>query len=172
MATSVAGRFAGRTLYDFLKVAGSALSQAAGEAVLNKIGQTADVVDAPGLAGVIARNPEKVARIAGAAAPVAVAGGIAGTIALVDSLQQNQYSLPVQQSRQSMRSPAFSTQQYMPGMSPLTNDQMGAALLNQQRYQHQLDLIRARQNASSGAGGLSAGSDVSDIIGLARQIYG
>lgn len=169
MTASAVGRFAGKTLADFLKVASSTLSQGVEQAVLNKIGQTADVVDAPGLAGIIARNPERIAKVAGLAAPMAVA---AGTYALSNAVQQNQYSLPVQQNQRPVRLPSFATQQYMPGASPLTNDQMGEALLNQQRYQHQLDLIRARQSASEGMGSLSVSGNISDIMGLAQRIYG
>jgi len=41
----------------------------------------------------------------------------------------------------------FSTQQYIPGILPMTNEQMGDALLNQQRYMQQMQLIQARQMA-------------------------
>lgn len=170
MAASVAGRFAGKALLDFLKTASSTVSGTVAKSVANKLGS---LEDATGLIGLAAKYPETTGKLIGSASgPLAVGGAAAGVGALINYLQQNRYSLPVQASTGATRPPAFTTQQYIPGTSPLTNEQMGEALLDQQRYQHQLDLIRARQNASSGAGGLSAGSDVSDIIGLARQIYG
>jgi hypothetical protein len=70
------------------------------------------------------------------------------------------------------RPSAFTTQQYIPGTSPLTNEQMGEALLDQQRYQHQLELIQARHQTSAGAGTLHSSGNMGDIIGLAQKIYG
>lgn len=170
MAASVAGRFAGKALQDFLKTAGVAMSGAVTSAVASKLGS---LQNPTGLLGVAAKYPETTAKLAGAAAgPLAVAGTAAGASALINYLQQNRYSLPVQTNPQASRTPAFTTQPYIPGTSPLTNEQMGEALLDQQRYQHQLDLIQARHQASIGAGSLSSGSSMGDIIGLAQKIYG
>jgi len=49
----------------------------------------------------------------------------------------------------SQRIPPFATSQYMPGRLPLTNEQAGEMLLNQQRFQQQMQLIQARQSAST-----------------------
>ena len=82
------------------------------------------------------------------------------------------YSLPVQPSAVAQRQATFATQQYTPGTSPMTNLQMGEALLDQQRFQHQLQLIQARQAATGGAGGLATSSGINDIMALANRIYG
>jgi hypothetical protein len=57
----------------------------------------------------------------------------------------------------------------------MTNLQAGEAMLEQQRFQHQLELIRARQAASNTAGsslGQGGGVDISGVINLAKGIYG
>lgn len=171
---SIAGRFAGKALGDFLKVAAGATAGVAQQAALNYLLKTPEAVDAPGIRGKVASSlsslpPELTAKAVGAAAPIALAGGIAGVSALSQLRQQNNYSLPVQQVT---RMPAFATQQYTPGISPITNEQMGEAMLDQQRFQHQLQLIQARNLASSGAGGLSGGGNMQDILGIAQKIYG
>jgi len=177
MTTSIAGRFAGKALGDFLKVASGVAAGAAQEAVLNRLLQSPEQVDAPGIRGKLASGmaslpPESTARLLGAATPVAASAALIGAGALLSTRQQSNYSLPVQTAMRPQRPPAFTTQPYMPGTSPLTNEQMGEALLDQQRYQHQLDLIQARQSASVGMGSLSANGNVNDIIGLAQKIYG
>jgi hypothetical protein len=177
MTTSVAGRFAGKALGDFLKVASGIASGAVQEAALSHLLQSREQVDAPGIRGQLASvlaslPPESTAKLLGATAPVAAAATVVGTGALLSTGQQSDYSLPVQASMQSRRPSAFTTQPYMPGTSTLTNDQVGEALLNQQRYQHQLNLIQARQNASGGMGSLPDNGNISDIIGLAQRIYG
>lgn len=170
MAASVASRFAGKALLDFLKTASSTVSGSVAKSVASKLGS---LEGATGLIGLAAKYPETTGKLIGSAAgPLTIAGAAAGTGALVNYLQQSRHSLPVQANAETMRTPAFASQQYIPGVSPLTNAQMGESLLDQQRYQHQLDLIQARQQASTGAGTLSAGSNVSDIIGLAQKIYG
>jgi hypothetical protein len=46
-------------------------------------------------------------------------------------------------------------------------------MLEQQRFQHQLELIQARQAASSTAGSsLGRGVDISGVINSAKGIYG
>lgn len=174
MAASFATRFAGKALGDFLKVAAGATAGAAQQAALNYLLKTPEAVDAPGIRGRIATSlsalpPETTSKVVGAATPIAIAGGLAGIGALSQMRQQSNYSLPVQSTA---RTPAFATQQYVPGISPITNEQMGEALLDQQRFQHQLELIQARQTTSAGAGTLHGGAGVSDIIGLAQKIYG
>ena len=171
---SIAGRLAGKALGDFLKVAAGATAGVAQQAALNYLLKTPETVDAPGIRGKVASSlsalpPELTAKAVGAVAPIALAGGIAGVGAVAQLRQQNNYSLPVQQVT---RMPAFATQQYIPGVSPITNEQMGEAILDQQRFQHQLELIQARQVTSAGAGTLHSGSSTADIIGLAQKIYG
>lgn len=174
MAASIASRFAGKALGDFLKVAAGATAGVAQQAAINYLLKTPEAVDAPGLRGKVASiasalPPETTSKVVGAVAPLALAGGLAAAGALMSSKQQSGYSLPVQTT---YRPPAFATQQYIPGGSPLTNEQMGEAILDQQRFQHQLELIQARQSASTGMGTLQSGSGMSDIIGLAQKIYG
>lgn len=173
---AAAARFAGKALGDFLKVGASALSSAAEKAALGYLQKQQGV---GGLIGKIASHPETAAKIAGAAAPVAAAGATVAGAGLIGSMMQpsggiysgSSYSLPVQPSAAAQRQAAFSSQQYAPGVSPLTNLQMGEALLDQQRFQHQLQLIQARQAASAG-GGLNTNSGISDIMALANRIYG
>lgn len=174
MAASFATRFAGRALGDFLKVAAGATAGAAQQAAMNYLLKAPEATDAPGIRGKIASSlsalpPETTSRFVGAATPLALAGGVVGAGALLGARQQSGYSLPVQATP---RQAAFATQQYIPGTSPITNEQMGEALLDQQRFQHQLELIQARQTASTGAGTLHGGADMSNIIGLAQKIYG
>jgi hypothetical protein len=52
---------------------------------------------------------------------------------------------------------AYANQQYIPGVSALTNAQAGEAVLEQQKFQHQLQLIQAREAASQGGGSLAGG---------------
>lgn len=173
---AAATRFAGKALGDFLKVGASALSGAAEKAALGYLQNQQGV---GGLIGKIAAHPETAAKIAGAAAPVAAAGATVAGAGLISSMMQpsggvysgSAYSLPVQPSAAVQRQSSFATQQYMPGISPLTNLQMGEALLDQQRFQHQLQLIQARQSAAT-TGGLDMGSGVNDIMALANKIYG
>jgi hypothetical protein len=170
MTASVAGRFAGKALADFLKTASSAMSGAVTGTVAKKL---SNLENPSGLLGVAAKYPETTAKLIGAASgPLAIGGAAAGVGALVNYLQQSRHSLPVQTSSATMRPPAFTTQPYVPGTSPLTNEQMGEALLDQQRYQHQLELIQARHQASAGAGTLHSSGNMGDIIGLAQKIYG
>ena len=175
---AAATRFAGKALNDFLKVGASALSGAAQKATLNYLQGQQGV---GGLVGKLAAHPETVAKLAGAAAPVAAAGATVGGASLISSMMQpsggiysgSAYSLPVQPSAAAQRQAAFATQQYIPGVSPMTNVQMGEALLDQQRFQHQLQLIQARQAATSGAGGLvNSSGGINDIMALANRIYG
>lgn len=170
MAASVASRFAGKALLDFLKTASSTVSGSVAKSVASKLGS---LEDATGLIGLAAKYPETTGKlIASAAGPLTIGGAAAGVGALANYLQQSRHSLPVQASTGVSRPSAFTTQQYIPGTSPLTNEQMGEALLDQQRYQHQLELIQARHQASAGAGTLHSSGNMGDIIGLAQKIYG
>lgn len=174
---AAATRLAGKALGDFLKVGAGALSGAAQRATFDYLKGQAG---AGGLIGKVAAHPETVSKLAGAAAPIAAAGATAAGAGLISSMMQppggiyanSAYSLPVQPSAAAQRQAAFSSQQYMPGVAPLTNLQMGEALLDQQRFQHQLQLIQARQAASGGAGGLNPSGGVNDIMALASRIYG
>lgn len=122
-------------------------------------------------------GPENIAKIAGAAAPVAAIGGIAGGAALLNrALQQpsnvyaqSQYSLPVQRVGTQV---AYANQRYIPGLSPMTNQTVADSMLEQQKFEHQLQLIQARQAAQQGAGllGHSGGTGL-DIMGLSNKIF-
>lgn len=177
MAAGVATRLAGKALGDFLKIAGGAAAGAAQQSALNYLLKTPNAVDAPGVRGKIASAmaglpPETTSKLVGAATPLALAGGLAGAGALLSARQQSGYSLPVQPTAVPARQPAFATQQYIPGVSPLTNEQMGEALLDQQRFQHQMELIQARQVASPGMASLGGMTNIQDILGTAQKIYG
>lgn len=122
-------------------------------------------------------GPENIAKIAGAAAPAAAVGGLAVGAAGINQLMtprqntyaQSQYSLPVQR----MGTPvAYSNQRYTPGLSPMTNQMVAQSMLDQQKFEHQLQLIQARQAAQQGAGSLSgAGGSGLDIMGLSNRIF-
>ena len=177
MAAGMATRIAGKALGDFLKIAGGAAAGAAQQSALNYLLKTPNAVDAPGVRGKIASAmaglpPETTSKLVGAATPLALAGGLAGAGALLSTRQQSGYSLPVQPTTVQARQPAFATQQYIPGVSPLTNEQMGEALLDQQRFQHQMELIQARQVASPGVASFGMGTGIQDILGTAQKIYG
>lgn len=122
-------------------------------------------------------GPENIAKVAGAAAPIAALGGIAAGAGLVEKMfqdpenvySQSQYTLPMRK----MGTPvAYANQQYIPGMSPMTNQTVAEAMLEQQKFQHQLQLIDARQAAqqSVGIGGRTTGGRL-DIMGLSQQAF-
>jgi hypothetical protein len=121
-------------------------------------------------------GPENIAKVAGAAAPAAALGGIAAGVGLVSKISaspenvyaQSQYSLPVQRQGTPV---AFANQQYVSGMSPMTNQTAADALLEQQKFQHQLRLIEARQAAQQGVGIGGRTSGGLDIMGLSQQVF-
>ncbi len=177
MAAGTATRMAGKALGDFFKVLGPIASSAVEQKVLNKLMGASEAVDAPGLMGIVARNPETIAKVAGSVTPLVAAGATAGGAALLNrALQQpsnvyaqSQYSLPVQK----MGTPvAYSNQRYTPGLSPMTNQVVAQSMLEQQKFEHQLQLIQARQAAQQGAGSLggTAGTGL-DIMGLSNKIF-
>lgn len=172
-----AGRLAGKALSDFLRLSSGALSTGVEKTVLSKLAGSPEFVDAPGIAGLIARNPEVVAKLVGSAAPVAATGiaaaGAAGISKLMAPDQniysQSQYSLPLQKAGTPV---SFANQRYTPGMSPMTNAVISEAMLEQQKFQHQLQLIQARQAAQQGAGSMGhIGSTSVDVMGLSKQIF-
>jgi len=181
MAAGAATRMAGKALGDFFKVVGPLASSAIEQKVLNKLTGASEAVDAPGIMGIAARNPETIAKVAGAATPLAAAGVAAGVAAggaalLNRALQQptnlyaqSQYSLPVQRVGTQV---SYANQRYTPGLSPMTNQTVAESMLEQQKFEHQLQLIQARQAAQQGAGTLSgaAGSGL-DIMGLSNKIF-
>lgn len=178
MITGTATRLAGKALGDFLKLATVATSAAVEKKVLGRLaGKAAESVDAPDIFGVVARHPETVAKLAGAAAPIAAAGGIAAGAGLINKMMespknvyaQSQYTLPFRQQGTPV---SFANQQYKPGMSPMTNQSVAEAMLEQQKFQHQLQLIEARQSAQQGVGisGRLAGGGL-DIMGLSQQMF-
>lgn len=177
MAAGAATRMAGKALGDFFKVLGPLASSAIEQKVLSKLTGSRDAVDAPGLMGIVARNPESVAKVAGAVTPLAAAGVTAGGAALLNRAfqppaniyAQSQYSLPVQKTGTPV---AYSNQRYTPGLSPMTNQVVAQSMLEQQKFEHQLQLIQARQAAQQGAGSLggAAGTGL-DIMGLSNKIF-
>jgi len=177
MTIGIGTRLAGKVLSDFFKVATTSLSSGVEKNILSRLAGSADFTDAPGLRGIIARNPETIAKLTGAAAPVAVYGGTAiGAGILNSSLSggsniyaQSQYALPLRRQGSPV---AFANQQYMPGVSPMTNQTAADAMLEQQKFQHQLQLINARQaeHQGVGIGGRTTGGGL-DIMGLSQQIF-
>ena len=144
------------------------------------------VKDATGIFGFAAKHPEMIGKLTGAVAgPLTIAGGAAGLAAGSAALGNmfnpsggvysgSNYSLPVQQQAAMGRAPSFAGQRYMPGSSPLTNEQMGESLLEQQKFQHQLQLIQARNSThnydgSLGSEILSGGGGVGDIMKQIQQ---
>jgi hypothetical protein len=177
MVAGAATRMAGKALGDFFKVLGPLASSAIEQKVLGKLSGAGEAVDAPGVVGLLARNPETVAKVAGAVTPVAAAGAIAGGAALLNrALQQpsnvyaqSQYSLPVQRVGTQV---AYANQRYTPGLSPMTNQTVAESMLEQQKFEHQLQLIQARQAAQQGGGSLGhSGGAGLDIMGLSNKIF-
>lgn len=180
MITGTATRLAGKALGDFLKVATAATSTAVEKKVLERLaGKAVESVDAPGMLGAIARHPETIAKLAGAAAPIAAAGGIAAGAGLINKMlespqnvyAQSQYALPLRSQGTPV---AFANQQYVTGVSPMTNQAVAEAMLEQQKFQHQLQLIGARQSAQQGVGitgRMGSGGSGLDIIGLSQQMF-
>lgn len=105
-------------------------------------------------------GPENIAKVAGAVTPLAAAGATAGGAALINQAfqqptnvyAQSQYSLPVQKMGTQV---AYANQRYTPGVSPVTNQAVLESMLQQQKFEHQLQLIQARQAAQQGAGSLA-----------------
>jgi hypothetical protein len=166
MAAAIISRLAGKALGDFLKSATGAVSGAAQSATANYLmGQRG----AGGLIGKFAEYPETVSKIAGAAAPLAAAGTVLAGQKLLFGAPSGQQQVPT--AAKEYRPPAYASSAYVPGRLPLTNEQAGEMLLDQQRFQHQMQLIQARQLAASGEGALY-GSGINDIMSLANRIYG
>lgn len=177
MATGAVTRLAGKALGDFLKVATTVGSAAVENKVLNALSGASEFVDAPGVAGVVARHPQSLAKVAGVAAPALAAGGVAAVAGLINAMSQqpsniyaqSQYSLPLRGGGTPV---SFANQQYLSGVSPLTNQTAAEAMLEQQKFQHQLQLIQARQNTQTGVGAMqSYGPGSMDIMGLSQQIF-
>jgi hypothetical protein len=151
MAAGIGARFAGKALNDFLKVAMGAVGSAAQQKTLDYLAGKADYADAPGLLGKLAANPERVAGLVGAAAPLAAAGGIAGAGLLGQRMLQGP---PGGYDQQIMteRHPLYSQQPFVPGTVPFTNAQASEVMLEQMKLQNQLQVIQARQSASQPQG--------------------
>jgi hypothetical protein len=166
-------RLAGKALGDFFKIGAGMLSSAAEKGSLgylqNVANTAANAVDAPGVLGNIAQrtagmDSAAIAKLVGAAAPVAATAAVGGLVGALNQpsgqqmYTQSQYQIPMR----SMGTPvAYANQQYIPGVSALTNAQAGDAVLEQQKFQHQLQLIQAREAASQGGGSLSGGGYLS-----------
>jgi hypothetical protein len=171
MAAGIGARFAGKALNDFLKVAMGAVGSAAQQKTLGYLAGKADYADAPGLLGKMAANPERVASLVGAAAPLAAAGGIAGAGLLGQRMLQGPAG-GYEQSMVSTRHPLYSQQPFVPGTLPLTNAQASEAMLEQMKLQHQLQVIQARQSAGQSQGMTYPDANIDGILGIASKIYG
>lgn len=126
MTASVGTRLAGEALKSFHTVGTGLLGEKIAEKAIPVIGATASKFLAP-------------------AAELTASGAVMGAenlLGLTGGQQQSNYKVPVGSTN-------FSTQQYIPGISPLTNEQAGALYLEQVRLQNQMQLIQARQTASS-----------------------
>lgn len=167
MPIPVTSRFAGKALGDFLSTVGGMVSEPVEQAILNKM--RGGNLFGPAVAGENTKIAQAVAKLGGAAAPLAVAGtAMAGYNLLAGQGQQAAGAAP-----KSYRPPAFASSAYIPGSLPMTNEQMGEAMLDQQRFQHQLQLIQARQDASMHRGSLqNSGGDIGSILSLGQKIYG
>jgi hypothetical protein len=165
MVTGIGARFAGKALNDFLKVAMGAVGAAAQQKTLNYLSGKANYADAPGLIGKLAANPEQVAKLVGAAAPLAAVGSVVGAGLLGQRMIQGQ---PMASTRQ----PLYSQQPFVPGTLPLTNAQASEAMLDQMKLQHQLQVIQARQSAGQSQGMAYPNADIDGILGIASKIYG
>jgi hypothetical protein len=171
MAAGIGARFAGKALNDFLKVAMGAVGSAAQQKTLGYLAGKADYADAPGLLGKLAANPERVAGLVGAAAPLAAVGGIAGAGLLGQRMLQGP-SGGYGQQMMSARHPLYSQQPFVPGTLPLTNAQASEAMLEQMKLQHQLQVIQARQTAGQSQSMSYPDANIDGILGIASKIYG
>lgn len=150
----IGSRLAGKALLDFAKASLGSVGSAAEQQTLKYLQRKAGE---KGLIGLAASHPEVTAKLVGAAAPAATIGGVVAANELRKALFQDpetvyassEYSLPVQTTATGQKQPIFPHQQYTPGASPFTNEQAGQALLAQQKFEHDLQLIKARQSASS-----------------------
>lgn len=103
------------------------------------------------------------ARVLPAVAGSATTLGLGAGGVIASNILANAVTNPV-------RPTAFSTQQYTPGRSPLTNEMAAEAILDQQRFMHQMQLIEARNAASAGSGSLQSGmTNNFDMMKLANQ---
>lgn len=160
MAAAAATRLAGKALGDFLKFASSYAAEKATDAALRSFQEKKEWADAPGLRGRIAADPEKYAKRVGRLAPIALTGGLAagaaGASALMPSSSggssQSAYSLPVQQQDRVL---AYETQ----------------SALEQQKFQHQLALIQARQTASTDQMQMGMTTNMVDPMSIANQMF-
>ena len=164
MAAGIGARFAGKALNDFLKVAMDAVGSAAQQKTLGYLAGKADYADAPGLLGKLAANPEQVAKLVGAAAPLAVTGSVVGAGLLGQRMFQEQPMAPTRQ-------PLYSQQPFIPGTIPLTNAQASEAMLDQMKLQHQLQVLQARQSASQPQGMSYPNSRTDRISDIVSQVY-
>ena len=86
--------------------------------------------------------------------------------------QQPAYGLTVQGGATPV---SYANQQYVPGLSPFTNQLAAESFLEQQKFVNQMRLIEARNAAASGAGSLYGGMNYGrsnlDMMGLANQVF-
>lgn len=158
VAGKVLGEFlslTGKDLFGNVKALGSAAEQAVSKLPLvQKIASGTPeyaakaIVSNPLLSRAAAVIPAPVSawQTGATVLPQAVGGltTLGGTLAGYKALSE----LSKRVDDRSTRTMPFATQQYIPGTLPMTNEQMGDALLNQQRYMQQMQLIQARNMAS------------------------
>lgn len=167
MATGMVSRLAGKALGDFFKVGMGAVSSAAQQKTLGYLASKANYADAPGILGAIASHPGTVSNLVGAAAPIAVAGSLAGIGLAGQRLLGGGQGQAVDTQRQAL----YSQQPFVPGTLPFTNSQASELMLDQMKMQHQLQVIQARQSAGSGQGSLYSDPGLGNVYDIASKIY-
>ena len=165
MITGVASRMAGKALMDFFKATSGAVGEAAKQKTLTTL---AGMQNPTGLLAMMAANPETTANLVGAATPLALTGGLAAAGYLGSKLASGGGGKSQDGGSQRV---SFANQQYMPGASPMTNQAVASSLLAEQRFQQQLQLLQARQNALGGQGSLQRSSGLEGIMDIASKIY-
>jgi len=160
-------RMAGKALIDFFKVASNTVSSAAKEKTLSAI---AGMQNPTGIFAAMAAHPETTANLVGAATPLVASGGIAAAGYLGNKLLGGRNSRE-QVSSGAQRQALYSQQPFVPGTLPFTNAQASELMLDQMKMQHQLQVIQARQSASSGQGSLYSDPGLGNVYDIASKIY-
>ena len=87
-------------------------------------------------------TPNAIGAVAGLGTNLATNVGVPIVATATQQAAKNAVA-PRPQRQQAM--PRFSQQAYIPGMSPLTNEQAGWAMLEQQKFANQLQLLQAKE---------------------------
>jgi len=174
VAATAANRIAGQNLGKFLNLASNYLSSKAADATLDYLTKKAPAfAESKGPQRFLSNlDPKKTSKVVGAVAPVAAAStaavGLAGLASSGQTATQSGYSLPVQRGGTPV---SFANQAYVPGYSPMTNAAMADAFLEQQKFNHQLQLIQAREQAQNYSAPVSRSMAQLDPMSLANQIF-